>query len=94
MIRVIIERFIAETLEEHYETAAKQTLQLAVCAPGFISGETLQDINNPRHRIVLCKWRSVKDWQDWQDSLKRKRMMSKLRLLFDKDEKITIFEAL
>ncbi len=93
MIRVIIERFIAETLEAHYEATAKQTLQLAVCAPGFISGESLQDIDKPRHHIVLCKWRSVNEWQDWYESLERKNMMNKLKLMFEKEEKITLLEA-
>ena len=43
MIRVLIERHIAETLESAYEDRARKVLQQAVSAPGFISGETLVD---------------------------------------------------
>ncbi len=47
MIRVLIERQIAETLESAYEDRARKVLQQAVSAPGFISGETLVDCRDP-----------------------------------------------
>jgi heme-degrading monooxygenase HmoA len=92
MIRVIIERSIAETLEANYEDTAKQTLQKAIKAPGFISGESLKDITNPLHRVILCNWRSIQDWQAWQQSHERKEMMDKLNLMLDKEEKITVLD--
>lgn len=92
MIRVIIERFIAESLEANYEDTAKQTLQKAVRAPGFISGESLKDIQNERHRVVLCNWRSLQDWQAWQMSQERKDMMDTLNLMLEREEKITVLE--
>ena len=92
MIRVIIERFIAESLEANYEDTAKETLQKAIRAPGFISGESLKDIQNSRHRFILCNWRSIQDWQIWQQSKERKDMMDKLNLMLEKDEKFTILE--
>lgn len=92
MIRVIIERLIAETMESTYEVAEKDTLSLAVRAPGFISGESLRDIKNPRHRIVLCKWRSELDWDNWLASNERKEMMAKLSLMLEGGEKITVLD--
>ena len=92
MIRVIIERTIAETMESNYEDTAKATLQQAVRADGFISGESLRDLNNPRHRIVLCKWRSAADWDRWFHSPERKEMMNKLNLMLEQEERITLLE--
>lgn len=92
MIRVIIERFIAETLEANYEDVAKNTLQKAVRAPGFISGESLKDMANPRHRVLLCNWRSLAEWSQWHDSAERKEMMDQMNLMLEKEEKITILE--
>ncbi|KZY36655.1 MULTISPECIES: antibiotic biosynthesis monooxygenase [unclassified Oleiphilus] len=92
MIRVIIERSIAESLEANYEDTAKQTLQKAIRAPGFISGESLKDITNSRHRVILCNWRSTQDWQAWQQSHERKEMMDKLNLMLEREEKVTVLE--
>jgi len=92
MIRVIIERFIAESLEANYEDTAKDILQKAIRSEGFISGESLKDTQNPRHRFIICNWRSTIDWQKWEKSLERKEMMDKLNLMLEKEEKTTILE--
>jgi len=92
MIRVIIDRFIAESLEANYEVTAKETLQEAIKAPGFISGESLKDVLNERHRVVLCNWRSLQDWQRWLNSPERKNMMVQLNLMLETPEKVTVLE--
>lgn len=92
MIRVIIDRFIAESLEANYEVTAKETLQEAIQAPGFISGESLKDVFHERHRVVLCNWRSLQDWQRWLSSPERKKMMEQLNLMLETPEKVTVLE--
>lgn len=93
MIRVIIDRYIAETLEKNYESAAIEVLSASVRAPGFISGESLFDIENPRHRIVLCKWRSRLDWDNWCQTQERKELMGKLSLMLEKEESVTLLDS-
>lgn len=90
MIKVIIERHIAESLEMNYETAALEILSASVRAPGFISGESLGDMDDIRHRFVICKWRSRADWDRWYASPERKELMSKLSLMLDKEEQVTL----
>ncbi|HLV77456.1 MAG TPA: antibiotic biosynthesis monooxygenase [Marinobacter sp.] len=90
MIRVLIERHIAETLEAAYEERARLVLQRAVSTPGFISGETLVDRHDPNHRITLANWRSEADWHRWYHSDTRKNLMSELVPMMDKDESITV----
>ena len=65
MIRVLIERHIAESLESAYEERSRRILQQAVGAPGFISGEALVDCHDPNHRLILANWRSEADWDHW-----------------------------
>ena len=90
MIRVIIERHIAEDLAEHYEQAARNTLQQAMAAHGFISGEALHDANNPNHRYVIVTYRTIQDWQRWHGSAERKEMMEAINPMLESEEKITI----
>lgn len=92
MIRVIIERHIAHTLETTYEQAAKNTLQQAVSADGFISGESLRNANDPNHRLILSNWRSIQDWHRWFLSEERKEMMNILNPILETEEKVTILE--
>ncbi|MDV2079053.1 antibiotic biosynthesis monooxygenase family protein [Marinobacter xestospongiae] len=90
MIRVIIERHIAESLEDAYEERSRRILQHAVGAPGFISGETLVDATDPNHRLTLANWRSVADWDRWYHCDERKDLLAEIIPMMDQDEKITI----
>jgi heme-degrading monooxygenase HmoA len=92
MIRVLIERHIAETLESAYEERARLVLQQAVSTPGFISGETLVDSHDPNHRITLANWRSEADWDRWYHSDTRKDLMAELVPMMDRDEVITVLQ--
>lgn len=92
MIRVIIERHIAEELAEHYERAARNTLQQAMQAHGFISGESLRNAYDPNHRVVMATFRTVQDWQRWQTSQARKEIMEAINPMLEGEEKITILE--
>lgn len=90
MIRVLIERHIAESLESAYEERSRKVLQQAVSAPGFISGETLVDAHDPNHRLTLANWRSEADWHQWYHSEERKGLLTELKPMMDRDEVITV----
>lgn len=92
MIKVLIERQIADGLAEHYEKAARNTLQVAMQAHGFISGEALHDMNNPNHRMILATFRTVQDWQRWCHSPERKEIMESIIPMLETDEKITLLQ--
>jgi len=92
MIRVIIERQIAESLEGAYEQRARSVLQQAVEVPGFISGESLKGMNNPNHRVILSTWRSTADWYRWYQSPQRRAMMTDLAPMLDGQERIMVLE--
>lgn len=90
MIRVLIERHIAESLESAYEERSRRILQGAVAAQGFVSGETLADTRDPNHRITLANWRSEADWDRWYHSEERQQLLNDVKPMMDLDEKITI----
>ena len=92
MIRVIIERHIAPTLEEHFDQIERSILQSAVVVPGYISGESFKNVQDPNHRFILCTWRSVQDWHQWHQSDERKAMLANLTPLMDREEQITVLE--
>ncbi|XOZ34058.1 antibiotic biosynthesis monooxygenase family protein [Halomonadaceae bacterium KBTZ08] len=92
MIRVIIERHIAESMETTYDELARQTLRNAIDVPGFISGESLKDDHNPRHRVILSSWRSAADWYRWYGSEERREKINQIRPLLEDDERVTVLE--
>lgn len=92
MIKIMIERHIAPTLEGPYEERARDVLQTAVKARGFISGETYRDAEDPNHRFLISSWRTAADWYLWEHSRERRQMMEALYPMMDREEKITTLE--
>ncbi len=92
MIRVLIERHIADDLADHYEQAARATLAEAMQAHGFISGEALHNTQDPNHRVVLATYRTLQDWQRWARSAERQEAMAVINPMLVSEEKITLLE--
>ena len=92
MIRVMIERHIADELIIHYDKAARETLQRAMQAHGFISGEALQNVKDHNHRLVIATYRTLQDWQRWASSEERREGKESSTRRPPHHEKITVFE--
>lgn len=90
MIRVLIEREIADGLEQPYHEAITDMMQAIVQAPGYLSGEALRDAHNPRRHFVLSSWQSAAAWQRWAGSDERRRALDAIRPFLAKPERITM----
>jgi heme-degrading monooxygenase HmoA len=58
-----------------------QMRSLAMYQPGYISGETLCDIEHPGECLVISTWETVEDWNKWVHSQERARMDQKIETL-------------
>ena len=94
MIKVIIEREIAEGLESFYEKAIARLLDVMTSAPGYVSGDSLVDIHRPNHYYVVTNWVSEDAWRRWRASSERQRLVDELRPFLLSDEKFTLLRRL
>ena len=92
MIHVLIERQIDEGMLSTYEENSRAILHRSFNAEGFISGEAFSDVNDPLHCFLLCKWHSLKDWQNWAASEERAELMNLIAPILTEPEKVTILE--
>ena len=92
MIRVLIERKIAEGLELYYDCTVKRMVSQVVKAPGCIAGESLMDAKNTQRRIVMSKWDTIEDWDNWFHSVERKQVVAEISPLLEGGERITMLE--
>ena len=91
MIRVIIEREVAEGLEEFYESAIANLLGVMANAAGYLSGESLVDIHRPNRYVVVTRW---VDEAAWNSSGERQEMLDAIRPFLLDDEKFTLLRQL
>ncbi|SFX11707.1 antibiotic biosynthesis monooxygenase family protein [Marinospirillum alkaliphilum] len=94
MIKVLIERQLLEGLDEEYGHAAKALLRGCMEMPGYISGESLKDIQRPTHRVIITLWKNEQSWKDWEKSAKRQQLLAGICGLLAADEKVTLLAPL
>lgn len=92
MIRVLIERWLIEGGETCVHDACRDIRQEAIKKPGYISGESLRDINDPSHYVVISSWHSREHWDAWAKSEERRRADEQFRAALAEPEKITVLE--
>jgi heme-degrading monooxygenase HmoA len=92
MIRVLIERRLIEHVETFAYDAFREIRHEAIKKPGYISGETLRDIDDPNHFIVISSWQSREDWNAWASSEERLQADEQFRAALAETEKITVLE--
>ncbi|MCP4981940.1 MAG: antibiotic biosynthesis monooxygenase [Gammaproteobacteria bacterium] len=94
MIRVIIEREIAEGLEEFYESAIANLLDVMANASGYVSGESSVEIHRPNRYVVITRWTDEAAWNHWYQSSERQELLNVIRPFLLKEEKFTLLRQL
>jgi heme-degrading monooxygenase HmoA len=68
-VKVIIKRLVSEEKARQMIPLFRQMRQLAMNQEGYISGETLRNLNNPEEFIVISSWQSSDYWTRWLKSI-------------------------
>lgn len=92
MIKVLIERTIAEGLEGNYEQTIIELLAHAENSPGYLGGESYRDSRRPNHYVVISMWESINAWQLWYGSHSRIEMLKKIGMFLQEPERFTVLE--
>ena len=94
MIRVIIERRVAEEMEIPYQKLMREIRQCALHLPGYISGETLRDSSNPHHYVTISTWRTRGEWDAWAVSHERQSATDQIAPMLIEPERLIILEPI
>ena len=90
MIRVIIEREIVEGLEEFYESAIAEMLDVMAGAKGYLAGESLVEIQRPNRYLVVTRWTSEDAWARWFHSQERQQVLDRILPFMQREEKVVV----
>jgi len=71
MIRIIIERYCKPGKEAQFGGLLKELRMAAMSQYGYISGETLCELDDPSLFIVISTWATLDAWRAWQVSQQR-----------------------
>ena len=58
-VKIVIRRKVPGKKEKELLPLLIQLRALATAQPGYISGETLRNMDNPEEYLVISRWKSV-----------------------------------
>ena len=81
-IKILIKRKIPEGFNDpQFDNLVRKLRALAIIRRGYISGETLKRIDQPREFLVISTWQNIDDWNDWQASRERSKIQKQIDTL-------------
>jgi len=64
---------------------------LATSQSGYISGETLRNVDNAEDYLVISTWKSVDDWKSWVSNSQRAEIQDKIDALLGERTEYSIY---
>jgi heme-degrading monooxygenase HmoA len=90
MIRVMIERHCKPGKEAQLRGLLKELRMAAMLQYGYISGETVRDLDDPSLFIVISTWATLEAWRVWEVSMKRLLIEERVESLITTEKKLRI----
>ena len=90
-VKVIIKRKAPEGSEKFLEPLLIELRSIARRQEGYITGETLERVDEPGKSLVISTWRSMEDWDRWCASQARADIQSEVDSLLGKETEYEIY---
>ncbi len=79
-VKIIIVRHVPADIEaaQQLRPLLLEMRALAQMQPGYVSGETLVNYDDPSEYLVISTWQTIKDWNTWLNDERRRVLQEKV----------------
>ena len=91
-VKILIKRSVPADKAPQLIPLFQQLRMLAMRQPGYISGETLQSVDNSEEYIVISTWKSVGYWQQWATSQTRMKLQQQIDAALNEKTEYGIYQ--
>jgi heme-degrading monooxygenase HmoA len=91
VVKVLLERTIKGKHVKEITRLLRVLRVLAMQQPGYISGETLHEIDAPNNYLVISAWYSLSQWQAWLANEERQKLQAELDGYMEAPTRIRVF---
>jgi heme-degrading monooxygenase HmoA len=86
-VKILIRRRVPEDKARQMIPLFRKMRTLANQQPGYITGETMKNLERPDEFLVISTWETSDDWRSWLESSERREVQSQIdKLLGGKTE--------
>ena len=65
IVKIIMLRRVPVDKANELKPLLMELRALALAQPGYVSGETLMNADDPEEYVVISTWTSIDDWEEW-----------------------------
>ena len=80
-VKILIRRKVPENKARQMIPLFREMRTLANEQPGYITGETMENLEKPDEFLVISTWETSDDWKQWEQSDERQQIQSKIDAL-------------
>jgi len=80
LAKILIRRQFRTGHTREIVTLLNDMRSAAMSQPGYISGLTLMEPDNPNKMLVIGTWQTIEDWDQWKSNADRTRLESLLEV--------------
>ncbi len=77
-VKIIILRTVETGKEKELSPLLLKLRSLAMAQPGYISGETLMNADDPEQYLVISSWSNMDYWNKWVESEERLNLQGEI----------------
>jgi heme-degrading monooxygenase HmoA len=77
-IKILIRRTIPQNKARQMIPLFRKMRTLANEQPGYITGETMRNLENPDEFMVISTWETSDDWKRWVQSDEREQIQNQI----------------
>jgi heme-degrading monooxygenase HmoA len=77
-VKILIRRIVPANKARQMIPLFREMRTLANEQPGYITGETMRNLENPDEFLVVSTWETSDDWNRWVQSKEREQIQSQI----------------
>jgi heme oxygenase (mycobilin-producing) len=90
-VRIIIDRRVKKGKESDLAKLLRQLRSKAIFSRGYITGEMLRALDDPRNYVVITTWQSVDDWEKYEKAPETRKFHARIEKLMVRPTKVKIY---
>jgi heme-degrading monooxygenase HmoA len=91
-VKILIKRKVAADKASQLKEVVMQLRSLSMKQPGYVSGESLRNVDRQNEYLVISTWDSLSAWKDWQSSKERANIQGQIDTLLGQKTEYEVYE--
>ena len=91
-VKILIKRNVSADKAAKLKDLIMQLRALSVKQPGYISGESLKNLDRPDEYLVVSTWDSLDAWKGWLGSKGRAEIQNQIDALLGAKTEYEVYE--